>query len=101
MGAMELVALWIGGALALAAVVIVWRATGRGARIALLAAMIAAGVAFARPRAHVAIAGPRVSDDGGYVGSGACHACHPSEHASWSRTYHRTMTQRGRGLASG
>jgi hypothetical protein len=28
-----------------------------------------------------------------YVGSGACRGCHPSEHASWSRTWHRTMTQ--------
>lgn len=29
-----------------------------------------------------------------YVGSDACVACHPAEHASWSATYHRTMTQR-------
>ncbi len=31
--------------------------------------------------------------DAGYVGSGACQSCHPSEHASWSRTFHRTMTR--------
>jgi hypothetical protein len=30
----------------------------------------------------------------GYVGSGACLGCHPAEHASFGRTYHRTMTQR-------
>jgi predicted CXXCH cytochrome family protein len=29
----------------------------------------------------------------GYVGSGACAACHPGEHASWAASYHRTMTQ--------
>lgn len=29
----------------------------------------------------------------GYVGSSACLPCHPGEHASWSRTYHRSMTQ--------
>ncbi|MCB9568996.1 MAG: C cytochrome precursor [Myxococcales bacterium] len=32
--------------------------------------------------------------DGGYVSSDTCRACHPSEHASWRRTFHRTMTQR-------
>lgn len=31
---------------------------------------------------------------GGYLGSDACVACHPGEHASWAATYHRTMTQR-------
>jgi len=29
----------------------------------------------------------------GSVGSGACRSCHPSEYASWHRTFHRTMTQ--------
>jgi predicted CXXCH cytochrome family protein len=28
-----------------------------------------------------------------YVQSGTCVRCHPSRHASWERTYHRTMTQ--------
>lgn len=28
-----------------------------------------------------------------YVSSNQCIACHPGEHASWHRTYHRTMTQ--------
>ena len=36
---------------------------------------------------------PSRSLDGGYVSSDACKACHPGEHASWHRTYHRTMTQ--------
>lgn len=30
----------------------------------------------------------------GYVGSQACVECHKDEHASWHRSYHRTMTQR-------
>ena len=29
-----------------------------------------------------------------YVGSAACTSCHPDQHASWARTFHRTMTQR-------
>jgi predicted CXXCH cytochrome family protein len=31
--------------------------------------------------------------DRGFVGSSACRDCHPSQYASWYRTYHRTMTQ--------
>lgn len=30
---------------------------------------------------------------GGYVGSASCKSCHTDEHASWHRSYHRTMTQ--------
>ncbi|NOT31788.1 MAG: hypothetical protein HOP15_15185, partial [Planctomycetes bacterium] len=30
---------------------------------------------------------------GEYTGSSACRTCHPDQHASWARTYHRTMTQ--------
>ncbi|MCA9653885.1 MAG: hypothetical protein KC501_28450 [Myxococcales bacterium] len=33
------------------------------------------------------------------VGSERCAACHPGEHESWHRSYHRTMTQRARGEA--
>lgn len=29
----------------------------------------------------------------GYVSSETCRACHPSQYASWHRSYHRTMTQ--------
>jgi len=32
------------------------------------------------------------SDD--FVGSETCRPCHPDHHASWKRTFHRTMTQR-------
>lgn len=29
----------------------------------------------------------------GFVSSKTCHACHPDEHETWHRSYHRTMTQ--------
>ena len=28
-----------------------------------------------------------------WAGSGSCYGCHENRHASWARTYHRTMTQ--------
>jgi len=31
--------------------------------------------------------------DGGYIGSASCADCHADRHASFARTYHRTMTQ--------
>ncbi len=37
--------------------------------------------------------GLKLARDDDYVSSGKCQACHPSEYASWRRTYHRTMTQ--------
>jgi hypothetical protein len=36
---------------------------------------------------------PRNLHEREYVGSGACQRCHPDHHASWARTFHRTMTQ--------
>jgi hypothetical protein len=36
---------------------------------------------------------PLPQADDGYVGSAACRACHPGEHASWHGSFHRTMTQ--------
>src|SRR4051812_6635262 len=36
---------------------------------------------------------PQPIGDGGYVSSDSCRACHPSQYASWHRSYHRTMTQ--------
>jgi predicted CXXCH cytochrome family protein len=69
----------------------------RVARLALVGAMLFAGDAFVAsgPRPAPAMVGaPRVSPDGDYVGSSSCASCHPGEHATWSRTFHRTMTQR-------
>jgi len=33
------------------------------------------------------------------VGAPTCAACHPQQHDTWSRSYHRTMTQRAEGHA--
>lgn len=32
-------------------------------------------------------------DRNAFVGSNTCLSCHADHHASWKRTYHRTMTQ--------
>jgi predicted CXXCH cytochrome family protein len=36
---------------------------------------------------------------GDYTSSDPCRACHPSEYASWHRSFHRTMTQRATAAA--
>jgi predicted CXXCH cytochrome family protein len=36
---------------------------------------------------------PQARPEAGYLGSSACQQCHHDEHASWHRSYHRTMTQ--------
>jgi predicted CXXCH cytochrome family protein len=91
----DVVAVWMAGSLGLVALVVVWRSgASRAARAATLLAMVVAGAALARPRRARAVRGPEITGEGGYVGSGACRPCHPSEHASWSATWHRTMTQR-------
>lgn len=36
---------------------------------------------------------PRLQREDAYVSSNRCIGCHPAEHASWHRTFHRTMTQ--------
>jgi predicted CXXCH cytochrome family protein len=36
---------------------------------------------------------PIQGEEAGFVASTACRSCHPSEYASWHRTFHRTMTQ--------
>ena len=36
---------------------------------------------------------PRVEREAEYVSSNRCQSCHPAEHASWHRTFHRSMTQ--------
>ena len=37
---------------------------------------------------------PDKRESGGYVSSTTCRSCHPGEHASWHRSFHRTMTQK-------
>ncbi len=36
---------------------------------------------------------PQGRADGSYVSSDTCRGCHPDQYDSWSRSYHRTMTQ--------
>jgi predicted CXXCH cytochrome family protein len=36
---------------------------------------------------------PKTATSGGYVSSTACQSCHPRQHASWHKTFHRRMTQ--------
>lgn len=65
------------------------------ARLAAAIAIGAAVVLAAIGATAVArdLATPRDLHEGAYVGSGECRRCHPDHHASWSRTFHRTMTQ--------
>lgn len=48
------------------------------------------------PAAKVSARTPAVGrhTEGGYVGSATCVPCHEGTHASWHRSYHRTMTTR-------
>jgi len=56
-----------------------------------------AGGAFARadraPREQTVAIRPIQMPEDGYVSSGACRACHPSQYTSWHASFHRTMTQ--------
>ncbi len=54
-------------------------AAARGRRAASTRALAAAVPGLGRP-------------DEGYVSSSACRSCHPSQHESWRRSFHRTMT---------
>lgn len=36
---------------------------------------------------------PALQRENDYVSSNQCQSCHPDQHASWHKTYHRTMTQ--------
>lgn len=70
--------------------------TQRALRFAIAVGGLAAALAPARAPADA----PASADDrpleqstDGYVGSAACHSCHPGPYASWHASYHRTMTQ--------
>lgn len=59
----------------------------------------AAGIGLARTAGDADAWGPIDRRAGGVATSRACVACHPRQHASWSATYHRTMTQKAEGAA--
>ena len=79
------------------------RATNLGLALLVAGGLVAAGLSAgsrlaargegARSRVELLRATPG-QGRAEYVGSDACAACHPGEHASWAATYHRTMTQR-------
>jgi predicted CXXCH cytochrome family protein len=77
-----------------------WRVTALAAIAVVFLISVGAAVAWdarlrrsAEARASFLKTVPRLGRPGGFVSSDACRACHPSEHASWYRSYHRTMTQ--------
>jgi hypothetical protein len=69
----------------------------RAVFLGILAIALAAGALPAVHERRVpesAVAGRPIQLEGdGYVSSATCQACHPSQYASWHRSYHRTMTQ--------
>jgi hypothetical protein len=71
------------------------RAVGLGVMLT-LATAVGLGVGAARrpepvlPRERPS---PRPASESAYVSSAACLPCHASQHASFGRTFHRTMTQ--------
>ncbi len=58
--------------------------------LAALATALSRGVGTA-PVPPAPLPAPRT--EGGFVSSSTCRSCHPGEHASWHRSFHRTMTQ--------
>src|SRR5271170_2831658 len=98
------------GALAGAAAVVLVRGARGAPMLVVAVALVAASAAGAfawrardasRQRADAAARAPLPLPvaDRGYVTSDSCRACHPSEYASWHRSYHRTMTQPASGAA--
>ncbi|HWE31538.1 MAG TPA: multiheme c-type cytochrome, partial [Polyangia bacterium] len=103
---MESLVVWT---LVAAAVVALLRRSRSVASLVVAGALVAATAAgHARWSARRAVADARAAqraatvpqadtrgegDGRGYVSSDACGACHPSEYASWHRSFHRTMTQ--------
>lgn len=81
---------------ALLAFVLAARGVSRRALSALVLGLVAA-VIVALTRGASSQAGvpgaPLRTEPGATTGSGACRSCHPSEHASWHQSFHRTMTQ--------
>ncbi len=65
------------------------------------AAALALAIAWAGLTSLETMPGPREAasnrpiqqSEDGYTSSDACQACHPSQYATWHRSYHRTMTQ--------
>jgi predicted CXXCH cytochrome family protein len=98
----ELLLVWTLVGVAVVVLVARSRATPTIAAALVLVASTAAGQALwaarsaheERSRDALRAGVPQPLDgDGSYVSSDPCRACHPTEYASWHRSYHRTMTQ--------
>lgn len=55
--------------------------------------VVASLTAYSTRREPLAQEVPRATGGLGFVSSKACLGCHPGQHASFSRSFHRTMTQ--------
>jgi predicted CXXCH cytochrome family protein len=67
---------------------------GRGPILIAVTAAAVAGGAMALARSvRASLEAPVDFHRTGYARSESCLPCHPGRHASWRRTYHRTMTQ--------
>jgi len=96
-------ALFVWTLVGLAAGLLVHRSRSAAAIAAAAALLLstAAGHALWAARAHrrdrslaaLRATVPQPIFDRGYASSDACGACHPTEYATWHRSYHRTMTQ--------
>ena len=64
------------------------------APFALAPLAVGLALAFGPDPARIEASRPLIARAGDYTGSPACRTCHPDQHESWARTYHRTMTQR-------
>jgi predicted CXXCH cytochrome family protein len=78
---------------------VAWRAR-LGAAGAMAVAVLPGAALGPRPEPLPALGVAR-TPRGEYVSSASCESCHPSEYASWARTYHRTMTQPARASTIG
>ncbi|MBX3223474.1 MAG: hypothetical protein KF795_23375 [Labilithrix sp.] len=91
----------IGGVVVIAGAIVVRAMRGaRSAVVGLVFALVlvtSASAALFRVGARAAVSAPAGAPGPGtalgYVSSSACLGCHPGEHASFGRTFHRTMTQ--------
>lgn len=92
----EITALCAVAVSAVAIVILVTRGARAGAACAIGVTLTTLGALLIADRSPPRPPPPSTPGPGtepGYVSSSACLACHPGEHASFGKTYHRTMTQ--------
>jgi predicted CXXCH cytochrome family protein len=65
----------------------------RALGLTLLLAALATAAAWRVAQIRVELAAPFDRHGVAYAGAATCRSCHEGRHASWHRTFHRTMTQ--------